>query len=799
MIISHLRAFIKFKGDSFLLPLQNPLSSSRLGLDFSTHATLLASLLHSNSFSNHDRPLSKFQNIANLDHACNLFDEMTQRRPLPSVVKFNQLLNAVAKMNHFSCSLDLFKRMCLIGVPVNEYSISIAIRCCCQMSRTNDGFALLASCFRRAVVPNVFVFSTLLDGLILEDRMIEAERLFKKLIKHKLCEPNVVTYSTMIKGLCKFPTKPKCVLGFEEINIDSAFSVVGYSDDDNFSSSCFHQIQRYQKVANLDHAFNLFDEMTQRRPLPSVVKFNQLLNAVAKMNHFSCSLDLFKQMCLIGVPVNEYSISIAIKCCCQMYRTNDGFALLASCFRRAVVPNVYIFSTLLDGLVIEDRILEAENFFKKLIKQKLCEPDVVMYSTMIKGLCKFGNNDIAIGLLRLMDERGCNPNVVVYSSIIYSLCKDKLIEDAFKLFNEMVFAKGIQPDVITYNSLIHGLCNLCRWDEVSKLLKEMEEDLRISPDLHTFSILVDALCKEGRVDEAEAVIDIMVERRVVPDIVTYNTLIDGYCLRGEMTKARTLFDSLTSKGFIPNIVTYSSLLNGYCKSLKIEEAMHLFHEITRKGLKPCIVTYSTMLQGLFRVGRCGAARKFFDEMRAQGLIPDECTYGIILDGFCNNHQVEEALSLFHLVGDSKLNYNIVVYNILIDGMSKCGKLDIARDLFQDLTLKGLQPDVRTYTVMVSGLCGEGLLKEAKHLFRKMDESGCPPDGVTYNVLLQGYLKNQNHDDVEMLLQEMDGRRYSLDASTLSLLIDEIAAGSVDRSMLKLIGKLVPKEMMDTPA
>uniref|UniRef100_A0A251SX14 Putative pentatricopeptide repeat protein n=1 Tax=Helianthus annuus TaxID=4232 RepID=A0A251SX14_HELAN len=417
----------------------------------------------------------------------------------------------------------------------------------------------------------------------------------------------------------------------------------------SFSNNGDRPLSRYQKVANLDDAFNLFDEMTQRRPLPSVVKFNQLLNAVAKMNHFSCSLDLFKQMCLIGVPVNEYSMSIAIKCCCQMSRTNDGFALLASCFRRAVVPNVYIFSTLLDGLVIEDRILEAENFFKKLIKQKLCEPDVVMYSTMIKGLCKFGNNDIAIGLLRLMDERGCKPNVVIYSTIIDSLCKDKLIEDAFKLFKEMVFAKGIQPDVITYNSLIHGLCNLCRWDEVSKLLKEMEEDLRISPDLHTFSILVDALCKEGRVDEAEAVIDIMVERRVVPDIVTYNTLIDGYCLRGEMTKARTLFDSLTSKGFVPNVVTYSSLLNGYCRSLKIEEAMHLFHEMTRKGLKPCIVTYSTMLQGLFRVGRCGAARKFFDEMQAQGLIPDECTYGIILDGFCNNHQVEEALSLFHLV------------------------------------------------------------------------------------------------------------------------------------------------------
>ncbi|KAJ0478460.1 putative tetratricopeptide-like helical domain superfamily [Helianthus annuus] len=274
-------------------------------------------------------------------------------------------------------------------------------------------------------------------------------------------------------------------------------------------------LSRYQKVTNLDDAFNLFDEMTQRRPLPSVVKFNQLLSAVTKMKHFSSCLDLFKQMCVIGVPVSKYSMNIAIKCFCQMSRTNDVFALLGCCFRRAVVPDVLTFSTLLDGLIREDRIIEAKGFFKKLIKQKLCEPDVVMYSTMIKGLCKFGNNDIAIGLLRLMDQRGCNPNVVVYSTIIDSLCKDKMIDDAFKLFNEM----------------------------------------------------------EGRVDEAEAVIDIMVERGEVPNIVTYNSLIDGYCLRGEMTKANSLlngyckslkieeamhlFHEITRKGLKPDIVLYA--------------------------------------------------------------------------------------------------------------------------------------------------------------------------------------------------------------------------------------------------
>nr|GEU38896.1 pentatricopeptide repeat-containing protein At1g63330-like [Tanacetum cinerariifolium] len=575
----------------------------------------------------------------------------------------------------------------------------------------------------------------------------------------------------------------------------SAFSLHSNSFCSNVDYYEQHSKSIYQKVANLDDALKLFDQMSQRRPFPSIIKFNQLLHSLTKMKHYSQSVDLFKQMCVLRVPVDNYTMNIVIKCFCQLHRTNDSFMVLGFCFRRGISPDLFTFNTLLNGLVGEERVLGAEIFFKKLIKDKLCEPDVVMYNTMIKGLCKIGNNIIARQLLRLMDERGCKPDVVTYNNIIDSLCKDQMIDDAFKLLKEMVFEKGISPNVITYNCLIDGFCNLGRWDEVSKMLQEML-DVGISPDMHTYNILVDAYCKEGKVEEAEDAINIMLERGIVPDIVTYNSIIDGYCLQGEMSKAKAVFDSMVFRDVIPNVVTYNSLLNGYWKNLKIDEAMLLFHKMNEKGLKPDAVTYNTMLWGLFRVGNCGAARKLFDEMRAKGLKPNECTYRVILEGLCNNNLIEDALSLFHLRGDSKLNSCINVYNILIDGASKCGKLDIARVLFQDLTNQGLLPDVQTYTVMIGGYCKEGLVCDAKQLFLKMDESECPPNNVTYNVLLQGYLRNQYHDDIEMLFHEMEGRHYSLDASTLSLLLDQIAAGLLDSALLELISNEVGEQFVN---
>ncbi|KAJ9550839.1 hypothetical protein OSB04_014884 [Centaurea solstitialis] len=67
--------------------------------------------------------------------------------------------------------------------------------------------------------------------------------------------------------------------------------------------------------------------------------------------------------------------------------TSQGFAIVGYGFKRGVVPNK------MESWMQKD-------LFKKLFKGKLCEPNVVVYNTMIKGLYKLGNNDSAIGWLR---------------------------------------------------------------------------------------------------------------------------------------------------------------------------------------------------------------------------------------------------------------------------------------------------------------------------------------------------------------------------------------------------------------
>ncbi|KAL2230321.1 UNVERIFIED_CONTAM: putative pentatricopeptide repeat-containing protein, mitochondrial [Sesamum indicum] len=496
----------------------------------------------------------------------------------------------------------------------------------------------------------------------------------------------------------------------------------------SFLSSSFHNLSHKSRpfspkpridfscIHDVDDAVFLFRQMLRMRPQPCVVEFNKLLTSVVKMKKYSVTLNVFDEMRQSGAPVDEYTLTIVINCYCLLNRVDFGFAILGSFFKCGYKPDVTTFNTLIKGLFLGDKVVEAEKLFKKLLTLKICEPDEVTILTVINGLCKAGHTLTAYDLLGLFEKTSFKPDVKTYSTVIDSLCKDRMVDDALQLLAKMI-DKGISPDIVTYSAILWGLCNFGRWKEAKDLITKMV-DHKISLNVITFNILVDAFCKEGLVKEAEDVVEIMMQRNIFPDVVTYTTLVDGYSLVGQIDKARKLLDSMPGKGLKPSIVSYSSLINGYCKNGKVEEAWGLFLEVPRQGLDYDVVTYNTMLQGLFCAGRCADGLKLFKDMHTHQLIPDVVTYNTLLNGLCMNKHIDEAFSFLHIMEE------------------------------------------------------QGHIEEAKCLLVEMEKSGCAPGSVTYNVCIQGLLKRKLLAEAKVLLDEMHRRGFSPDSTTVSLLLDQ---------------------------
>ncbi|CDP04643.1 unnamed protein product [Coffea canephora] len=531
-------------------------------------------------------------------------------------------------------------------------------------------------------------------------------------------------------------------------------------------------------VNSLDDALSLFERMVRMRPLPSVIQFNQLLTCIVKMkNHYSSVISLFRDMSAKGIPIDDYTLTLVIKCCCFVGRVDLAFSTLAGFFKRGFVPDAVTFSTLLRGLFRECKIPQAQELFKKIIFEKLCEPDEVIFLVVIDGLCKAGNTQMAIEFLRLMEKRRrCKPNVYVYGAIIDSLCKDKMVDEALALLQEM-FEKGIPPDVVIYNCLIQGFCNLSKWKEVKRLFSDMK-DYKIVPDVITFNIVVDALCKEGHAKDAEEVVGIMIQQGQNPNVVTYNSLMDGYCLQRRIDEARRVFDTMVASGLDPDVITYNTMIAGLLSEGLLIEGKELVEKMEEKGSLANSVTYNVILQGLLKGGHYDDAMVYHEEMVHRGFLLDASTFSILLD----------------LSAENQNNPSVLMLMLKIDPNSKKFMDGGQRGPPHYLCHKGLDLDEKTYTPMIAGLLSESLLAEAKELFEKMEENGCW-HSVMFNVILQGLLRGDHYDDAVVYYEEMVRREFLLDSSTFSVLLDSSAGGQNNPSLLMLMLKIDPDSKM----
>ncbi|KAL0456604.1 UNVERIFIED_CONTAM: putative pentatricopeptide repeat-containing protein, mitochondrial [Sesamum latifolium] len=200
------------------------ISANKLGtssLPFSFFSSNFRSIGHKDGpFS--PKPRIDFSCINEVDDAVFLFREMVRMRPQPSVVQFTKLLSIIVKMKQYRVALNVFDEMRQSRAPVNDF-------------------------FKRGYEPNVTTFTTLVKGLFLDDKVTEAEKLFKKLLAQKFCEPNEVMILTVINGLCKAG------------HILSAYDLLGLFDKTSFKPNVYSfntVIDSFCKDRMIDDALN---------------------------------------------------------------------------------------------------------------------------------------------------------------------------------------------------------------------------------------------------------------------------------------------------------------------------------------------------------------------------------------------------------------------------------------------------------------------------------------------------------------------------------------------------------------
>nr|XP_016514229.1 PREDICTED: pentatricopeptide repeat-containing protein At1g62670, mitochondrial-like [Nicotiana tabacum] len=154
--------------------------------------------------------------------------------------------------------------------PISDSILNITINNYCLMHCSDCGFSVLAIYLKNGMPFDVI---TLLRGLFTENKIKDAVVLLKKLVRENICEPNEVTYLTVISGLSKMGHTQKT---FDLLKVMEQGSVKPDTRIYNIV------IDALCKDRMIDATISLFEEMKQKGMPPTIITYNVLIDGLCK-------------------------------------------------------------------------------------------------------------------------------------------------------------------------------------------------------------------------------------------------------------------------------------------------------------------------------------------------------------------------------------------------------------------------------------------------------------------------------------------------------------------------------------
>merc|ERR1719311_1231727 len=156
----------------------------------------------------------------------------------------------------------------------------------------------------------------------------------------------------------------------------------------------------------------------------------------------------------------------------------------------------------------------------------------------------------------LEDMKSANPpvepDIVTYSTIVKGFCNSGSLDRALRVLEDMKDIGKHSPDEVMYNSLLGGCAKEHRPDEALQLLNDMKK-YNVAPSNYTLSMLVKLMGRCRRINQAFTMLeDISKEYGLQINIQVYTCLIQGCFNAGQAQKAIGLHDKIFEEGVIPN-------------------------------------------------------------------------------------------------------------------------------------------------------------------------------------------------------------------------------------------------------
>ncbi|PHU06288.1 putative pentatricopeptide repeat-containing protein [Capsicum chinense] len=385
-----------------------------------------------------------------------------------------------------------------------------------------------------------------------------------------------------------------------------------------------------------------------------------------------------------GFMHNNYLLNLLLKFTLNNFNHPNYAQLL---FNQAREPNIYVYNTMIRGLVSNNCYEEGIYYFYAMREEGFF-PDHFTFPFLFKCCTRLFEFDLGVKAHGVVVKMGYDCDVFVNTGLVCLYSKCGLLDDAHKVFDDM---REDLKNVVSWTAIMTGYIGVGKFREAIELFRRSLE-MGSRPDSFSIVRVLLACSRVGDVSTGEWIHGYAVEMGMGRNVFVNTGLIDMYGKCGKMVKAREVFDGMVEK----DVVSWSAMIQGYAANGLPKEALEVFYRMQREGVRPDCYSMVGLLSACARLGAL---------------------------------EVGEWAS--RLMERDEFFDNAVLGTALIDMYAKCGRMVSAWEIFRQMTVK----DRVVWNAVVSGLAMHGHVKSALCCFGQVEKLGLKPDGNTFIGLL----------------------------------------------------------------
>lgn len=199
-------------------------------------------------------------------------------------------------------------------------------------------------------------YNTLMDACARCGEISRAPKLLEDMVRQGI-EPNLVTYSAVLKGYCQ--------------------------------------------ENRLDKAFELLDTMRMSSHVkPDELTYNTLLDGCARQGCYERGMQVFAQMQEASVKPSNFTLSVLVKLANRGRRLEEAFDLCARLpVKYRFRLNVHVYNNLMQACIAHKDLERAFEVLEQMLSGEV-RPDIRSYTLLLRGCISLGLASDAAGLLR---------------------------------------------------------------------------------------------------------------------------------------------------------------------------------------------------------------------------------------------------------------------------------------------------------------------------------------------------------------------------------------------------------------